>query len=160
MSFFPFSPPIIQVKGIDLGLCHMSHIIAKLYSMIIIIMGHFRWYLHLELSIKSLYTNNFTCFIICIFSLMNLTFFRNTIRVSNSLNPNQDRHFVCLDLGPRCLLRLSGNDKCCSKISFQMIWLTQQEDMYSKCSKISNTRNCINGPGHNVGCRSCLIWAF
>ena len=37
--------------------------------------------------------------------------FRNTIRVSNSLDPDQARHFVELDLGPNCLQRLSGTTK-------------------------------------------------
>ena len=31
--------------------------------------------------------------------------------MSNSLNPDQDRHFVGLDLGPNCLQRLSADDK-------------------------------------------------
>ena len=33
--------------------------------------------------------------------------FMNIIRVSNSLNPGQDRHSVGPDLGPNCLQRLS-----------------------------------------------------
>ena len=36
--------------------------------------------------------------------------FRNTIRVSNSLEPDQARHFVGPDLGPNCLQRLSADD--------------------------------------------------
>ena len=36
--------------------------------------------------------------------------FRNTIRVSNSLGPDQARHFVRPDLGPNCLQRLSADD--------------------------------------------------
>ena len=32
----------------------------------------------------------------------------NTIRVSNSLDPGQARHFVGSDLGPNCLQRLSA----------------------------------------------------
>ena len=44
--------------------------------------------------------------------------FRNTIRVSNSLDPDQARHFVRPDLehfvgpdlGPNCLQRLSAED--------------------------------------------------
>ena len=39
-------------------------------------------------------------------------------KVSNALdpdqdqsNPDQDRHFVCADLGPNCLQRLSAEDK-------------------------------------------------
>ena len=38
-------------------------------------------------------------------------YFRNTIRVSNSLNPDQARHFVGPDLGPNCLQRLPADDK-------------------------------------------------
>ena len=34
--------------------------------------------------------------------------FRTTIRVSNSLDPDQDRHFVGPDLGPNYLQRLSN----------------------------------------------------
>ena len=37
--------------------------------------------------------------------------FRNTIRVSNSLDPNQARHFVGPDLDPNCLQRLLADDK-------------------------------------------------
>ena len=37
--------------------------------------------------------------------------FRNTNRVSNSLDPDQDRHFVSPDLNPSCLKRLSADDK-------------------------------------------------
>ena len=39
------------------------------------------------------------------------TSFRNTIRVSNSLDADQDRHSVGPDLGPNCLHRLSTDDK-------------------------------------------------
>ena len=34
--------------------------------------------------------------------------FFNTIQVSNSLDPDQARHFVGPDLGPNCLQRLSA----------------------------------------------------
>ena len=37
--------------------------------------------------------------------------FRNTIRVSNSLDQDQDQHFVGPDLGPICLQRLSADNK-------------------------------------------------
>ena len=37
--------------------------------------------------------------------------FRNTIRVSNNLDPDQDRHSVGPDLGPNCLQRLSEDDE-------------------------------------------------
>ena len=35
--------------------------------------------------------------------------FRNIIRVSNSLDPDQARHLVGPDLGPNCLPRLSAD---------------------------------------------------
>ena len=35
--------------------------------------------------------------------------FFNTIRVSNSLDPDQARHFVGPDLGPNCLQRSSAD---------------------------------------------------
>ena len=36
--------------------------------------------------------------------------FRNTIRVSNSLDPDQARQNVGPDLGPNCMQRLSADD--------------------------------------------------
>ena len=36
---------------------------------------------------------------------------RNTIRVSNSLDPDQDRRFVGPGLDPNCLQRLSADNK-------------------------------------------------
>ena len=38
---------------------------------------------------------------------------RNTIRVSNSLDPDQARHYVGPGLGTNCLQRLSADDKRC-----------------------------------------------
>ena len=35
--------------------------------------------------------------------------------MSNSLDPDQDRHFVGPDLGPNCLQSLSAVDKSCSQ---------------------------------------------
>ena len=44
--------------------------------------------------------------------LLSAVFFvRNTFRLSNSLNPDQDRHSVGPDLSPNCLQRLSGDNK-------------------------------------------------
>ena len=37
--------------------------------------------------------------------------FKNAFRVSNSLDPDQERHPVVSDLGPICLQRLSADDK-------------------------------------------------
>ena len=39
-----------------------------------------------------------------------LIFFRNAFEVSNSLDPDQARHFVGPDLGPNFLQRLSADD--------------------------------------------------
>ena len=36
--------------------------------------------------------------------------FKNTIRMSNSLDPDQAQHFVGPDLGPNCLQKLSADD--------------------------------------------------
>ena len=47
-----------------------------------------------------------------IFYFLNTEFF-NTIRVSNSLDPDQTRHFIGPDLGPNCLQRLSADNKSC-----------------------------------------------
>ena len=38
--------------------------------------------------------------------------FRNTIKVSNSLNQEQARHFVGPDVGPNCPQRTSADDTC------------------------------------------------
>ena len=40
-----------------------------------------------------------------------LDYFFTTIRVSNSLDPDQAGHFFRPDLGPNCLQRLSADDK-------------------------------------------------
>ena len=64
---------------------------------------------------------NSACWVIfcVIFLLLSVDFFqdqlfenpfRNTIRVSNSLDPDQAQHFVRPDLGPNCLQRLSADD--------------------------------------------------
>ena len=37
--------------------------------------------------------------------------FRNTYRVSNSLDPDQDQYSICPDPGSNCLQRLSADDK-------------------------------------------------
>ena len=41
-------------------------------------------------------------------STFSKNYFRNTIRVSNNLDPDQVQHFVWPDLGPNCLQRLSA----------------------------------------------------
>ena len=39
--------------------------------------------------------------------------FKNNIRVSNCLDPDQDGHSFSPDLSPNCLHRLSADDKSC-----------------------------------------------
>ena len=51
-----------------------------------------------------------TLYCCAIFNSQNAGFFI-TIWVSNSLDPDQARHFVRPDLGPNCLQRLSADDK-------------------------------------------------
>ena len=43
---------------------------------------------------------------------------RNTISVSNSLDPDQARHIAWPDLGPNCLQRLSVDDTGRQKVNF------------------------------------------
>ena len=53
----------------------------------------------------------FHAFAVFKINFLNNFFFKNTIRVSNSLDPDHDRRFVGPDLGPNCLQRLSADDK-------------------------------------------------
>ena len=46
--------------------------------------------------------------ILMIYQLFKKKIFRNAIRVSNSMDLDQTRHFVGPDLGPNCLQRLSA----------------------------------------------------
>ena len=43
-------------------------------------------------------------------------FFTETIRVSNSLDPDKARHSVGPDLGPNCLQRLSSGDTSLQRV--------------------------------------------
>ena len=43
-------------------------------------------------------------------STFSKNYFKNTIRVSDSLDPGQARHFVGPDLDRNCLLKLSADD--------------------------------------------------
>ena len=64
---------------------------------------------------------NFSCFcglLFCwlfsknfFFQNKNKKSFRNTTRVSNSLDPSQDQHYVGPDFGSNCLQRLSAEEK-------------------------------------------------
>ena len=54
-------------------------------------------------------------------------FFRNTIRLANSLDRDQNGHSVGPDLGPNCLQRLSADDKSLQarkELSpFKLLWI-------------------------------------
>ena len=43
------------------------------------------------------------------------------MRVSNGLDPDQDRHYVGPDLGPNCLHRLSADDKSCKNLTWTYV---------------------------------------
>ena len=44
--------------------------------------------------------------------------FRNTIRASNSLDPDQARHFVWSDLGPNCVQRLLADNTSRQRVNY------------------------------------------
>ena len=56
----------------------------------------------------------FIDFVVCRFffqkNFFRKKYFRNTIRVSNCLDPDQARHYVGPDLGPNYLQKLSADD--------------------------------------------------
>ena len=52
---------------------------------------------------------NFCCLLIVSKSFFSENSYKNTISVSNSLDPNQDLHSFGPDLGPNCLQRLSAD---------------------------------------------------
>ena len=45
--------------------------------------------------------------------------FRNTVRMSNNLDPDKDRHYVGPDLGQNCLQSLSADEVTTSKERFK-----------------------------------------
>ena len=57
---------------------------------------------------------NFSCFYCRLLTFFKINFFKkffqDAIRVSNGLDPDQDRRSVGPDLGPNCLQRLSADD--------------------------------------------------
>ena len=59
----------------------------------------------------------------CLFSksFFFINSFRNTIRVTNSLDPDQARHFVGPDLGPSCLQRLPADDTSMLRVNYLSI---------------------------------------
>ena len=74
-------------------------------------------------------------------------YFINTIRVSNGLDPDQERHSVGPDLGPNCLQRLSSKDK--SPLSRKEFNITHVASLQGVCFIIAI--NC---------CASVKTWTF
>ena len=50
--------------------------------------------------------------------MLSKNYFRNTVRVSNSLDPDKDRHFLGPDLGPNYLQRLSAEGTRCHRLRY------------------------------------------
>ena len=65
----------------------------------------------------------------------------NTIRVSNSLDPDQARHFVRPDLGPNCLQRLSADNKMSGWICVQTVHkvISRQQ---KKVGRVNTKQTC------------------
>ena len=81
------------------------------------------------------------------FTLWMLDFF-NTIRVSNSLDPDQARHFVGPDLGPNCLQWLSADiagKELNTKQLVDTFWLKPWLKLISCGSKVLATTNSEPG---------------
>ena len=56
----------------------------------------------------------------CIYILfLSADIFSETIRVSNSLDPDQARHFVGPELGPNCLQRISSDDTSLQRVKIE-----------------------------------------
>ena len=60
-------------------------------------------------------------FRLLIFSVITKKIFKNTIRMSNSLGPDQARRFVGPDLGLNCLPRLSADNTCGQRVNKSLV---------------------------------------
>ena len=68
--------------------------------------------------------------------------FRNTIRVSNSLDPDQARHFVGPDLGPNCWPRISADGASRQRVSRMLIFLSKSsflKNSFRNTIRVSNS---------------------
>ena len=68
------------------------------------------------INLHIIYINSCMLSSCCLLTFFKINFFsknsfRNTIRMSNSLDPDQDCHYVSPDLGPSCLQRISADKK-------------------------------------------------
>ena len=69
---------------------------------------------------------NFACFLLSQNQHFQKKSLRNTIRVSNILDPDQAQHFVGPDLGPNCLQRLSADDTSRQRVNISGYFLCLQ----------------------------------
>ena len=68
-------------------------------------------------------------------------YFSNTIRVANSLDPDQDRQKVGPDLGPNCLQRLSADyNRPLGREELKIIYSTTKETHQSLFGAIMEIR--------------------
>ena len=74
--------------------------------------------------LMDLILGNFACFLSSADFVFKINFFensfRNTTRVSNSLDPDEARRFVGPDLGPNCLPMFSADDTSWQSVFFYM----------------------------------------
>ena len=79
-------------------------------------------------------------------SLYSENSFRNTIRISNNLDPYQAYQFVRPDLSPSCLLRLSADDTSMQRIKY--LYLTYWLIYLSASDRIQWRQGC-----------ACVLWS-
>ena len=69
--------------------------------------------------------------------------------MSNSLDPDQDRHFVGPDLDPNCLQRLSTDYTLEGKELTLLIWVQTVCKDYQQITKVAASKERFNG-GHSI----------
>ena len=86
--------------------------------------------------------------------------FKNTIRVSNSLDPDQARHYVRPDLGPNCLQRLQQTTLVVKELTLKaMLSMFILHTLTSPiCLPVVSTFHPERKTGSFV--RSQLIWIY
>ena len=77
--------------------------------------------------------------------------FRNTMRVSNSLGPDQTRHSVWSDLVPNCLQKLSADDTSRQRVNIKFLSRFQTLDFV-----ISNSNSEGSGEPVKIGAHTPL----
>ena len=97
--------------------CCIQSFLRKGYALTLCMLGNFAWFSIVcvfFVCVCFVFVLFFMCvcvFLIFFFFRKKKKTFRNTIRVSNSLDSDQARHFVGPDLDPNCLQGLSVDDK-------------------------------------------------